>query len=227
VARSAARGDAVRRLRRERLVPGKHLELSTRAGYSYNLDKHFIPFFGHRQMARILPSLIQEWVTKATTDGLSPRSVRKYHVLLHSIFERAVRDQLILTNPCAHTELPKIIARRTRTLTPEEFARLLAAVPESHRLMVSTVIETGVRWGELIAIRPRHIDFLRRTLTVEETIVEVSRRNSPTGERMIVKATRRTMSHAPLVCGLAGSMRSPSTLSIVESVATNFSLAPR
>ena len=167
--------------------PSKHLELSTRAGYRYNLDKHFIPFFGHRQMARILPSLIQEWVTKATADGLSPRSVRKYHVLLHSIFERAVRDQLILTNPCAHTELPKIIARRTRTLTPEEFARLLAAVPESHRLMVLTVIETGMRWGELIAIRPRHFDFLRRTLTVEETIVEVSRKNSPTGERMIVK----------------------------------------
>ena len=138
-------------------------------------------------MARILPSLVQEWVTKATADGLAPRSIQKYHMLLHSIFERAVRDQMILINPCAHTELPKIIKRKTRTLTPDEFGRLIAAVPESHRLMVSTVIETGLRWGELIAIRPRHIDFLRRTLTVEETIIEVSRKNSPTGERMIVK----------------------------------------
>ena len=167
--------------------PSKHLELSTRAGYRSNLDKHFLPFFGHRPMARILPSLVQEWVTKATADGLAPRSVRKYHMLLHSIFERAVRDQMILINPCAHTELPKIIKRKTRTLTPDEFGRLIAAVPESHRLMVSTVIETGLRWGELIALRPRHIDFLRRTLTVEETIVEVSSKNSPTGERMIVK----------------------------------------
>jgi hypothetical protein len=33
--------------------------------------------------------------------------------VLHSIFERAVRDQLILINPCEHTELPKIIVRRT------------------------------------------------------------------------------------------------------------------
>jgi site-specific recombinase XerD len=39
----------------------------------------------------------------------------------------------------------------------------------------------------LIALRPRHIDFLRRQLTVEETIIEVSKRHSPTGERMIVK----------------------------------------
>jgi integrase len=44
-----------------------------------------------------------------------------------------------------------------------------------------------MRWGELIALRPRHIDFLRRQLMVEETIIEVSKRHSPTGERMIVK----------------------------------------
>jgi integrase len=138
-------------------------------------------------MAKILPSVVQGWVTKASADGLSPISIRKYHTMLHSIFVRAVRDQLIVANPCAHTELPKVIKRRTRTLTPEEFDRLLAAVPERHVLMVTTAIETGMRWGELIALRPRHVDFLRRTVTVEETIVEVSKRSSPSGERMIVK----------------------------------------
>jgi hypothetical protein len=86
-------------------------------------------------VARIRPSLIQEWVTKAAAEGLAPRSVRKYHTALHSIFERALRDEMILTNPCAHTELSKIISRRTRTLTPDEFGRLIAAVPESDQLM--------------------------------------------------------------------------------------------
>ena len=168
-------------------LPSKHLEATTRAAYRSYLDRHFLPFFGSRPMARILPSLVQEWVTKATAEGLSPRSVRKYHVMLHSIFERAVRDQLILINPCERTELPKIILRRTRTLTPDEFGRLMAAMPERHRLLVATAIETGMRWGELIALRPRHIDFLRRTVTVEETIVEVSKKHSGTGERMIIK----------------------------------------
>jgi integrase len=168
-------------------LPSKHLEATTRAAYRSNLDRHFLPFFGSRPMARILPSLVQEWVTKATAEGLSPRSVRKYHVMLHSIFERAVRDQLILMNPCEHTELPKIIVWRTRTLTPDEFGRLIAAIPERHRLLVATAIETGMRWGELIALRPRHIDFLPRTVTVEETIVEVSKKHSGTGERMIIK----------------------------------------
>jgi hypothetical protein len=62
----------------------------------------------------------------------------KYHVMLHSIFRRAVRDGLILTNPCEHTELPKVLWRRSRTLTPEEFDQLIQAVPERHRLMVET-----------------------------------------------------------------------------------------
>jgi integrase len=168
-------------------LPSKHIELTTRAAYQSNLDKHFFPFFGDRPMGRILPSNVQEWVTMATAQGLAPRSVRKYHVMLHSIFRRAVRDQLILTNPCEHTELPKVVLRRSRTLTPEEFDQLIRAIPEQHRLMVETAMETGMRWGELIALRPRHIDFLRRQLTVEETIIEVSKRHSPTSARMIVK----------------------------------------
>lgn len=168
-------------------LPSKHIEATTRAAYVSNLDKHFYPFFGHRPIAKITPSLVQDWVTHAAAGGLSPRSIRKYHTMLHSIFKRAVRDQLIVINPCEHTELPKVIARKTRTLAPEEFDALIHAVPEQHRLMILTAIETGMRWGELIALRPSHIDFLRRTVTVEETIVEVSTRHSPTGERYVRK----------------------------------------
>jgi integrase len=53
--------------------------------------------------------------------------------------------------------------------------------------MVETAINTGLRWGELIALKPRHLDLIKRTLTVEDTIVEVSVKNSPTGHRMLTK----------------------------------------
>ena len=88
---------------------------------------------------------------------------------------------------CA-TELPKVIAVKCRTLTPEEFDTLIGAIPDRHRLMVETAIETGMRWGELIALKPRHIDFLRKTITVQDTIMEVSRKHSPTGQRYVPKA---------------------------------------
>ena len=162
-------------------LPSKHVETSTLAAYRSYLDKHFIPTFGRRPMGKILPSEIQRWVTTATENGLSAASVRKYHTMLHSVFERAQRDRVVTFNPCAHTELPKVIKKKARTLTPDEYVAILTALPAQHRLMVETAINTGLRWGELIALKPRHLDLIKRTLTVEETVVEVSIKNSPTG----------------------------------------------
>jgi integrase len=116
-----------------------------------------------------------------------PPSIKKYHVLLSSIFRRAVRDRILVFNPCDHTELPKVIVRKTRTLTHQEFERLVQALPSHSRLLVETFIETGMRWGEAIALRPRNVDFLSRMVSVEDTIVETSKKNSPTGERFLVK----------------------------------------
>ena len=167
--------------------PSRHLEVSTRAAYRSYLDRHFLPFFGDRSMSSITPSTVQAWVTEAASGGLSPRSITKYHVMLHGVFKRGVRDRVILHNPCADTELPKVPPRKVRILSPEEFERLLAEIPDRFRDLVLTDIETGLRWGELVALRPRHIDFLRRLVTIEETVVEVSKKNSPTGQRMVFK----------------------------------------
>src|SRR5665647_441823 len=168
-------------------LPSRHLEVSTRAGYVSYLRNHFVPFFGHMPLARIMPSTVQDWVNQAARNGLAPRSVTKYHVMLHSVFVRAVRDRLIAFNPCEDTELPKVVTKKTRTLTPDEYSSVLSEISPRFKALVMTAIETGLRWGELVALRPHHIDFLRRTIVVEETIVEVSRKDSPTGERMIVK----------------------------------------
>ncbi|MCB2177930.1 MAG: site-specific integrase [Actinomycetales bacterium] len=168
-------------------LPSRHIEVSTRAGYVSNLRAHFVPFFGEMPMNRIAPSTVQAWVSEAVGEGLSPRSIGKYHTMLHSIFARAVRDRMIAFNPCAATELPKVVLTKGRILTPAEFERLLAEIPERFTVLVQTAIETGLRWGELAALRPEHVDFLRRTITVQETIVEVSRKDSPTGERLLVK----------------------------------------
>jgi integrase len=168
-------------------LPSKHVETSTLAAYRSYLDKHFVPTYGKRPMGKILPTEIQRWVTTATTSGLSAASVRKYHTMLHSVFERALRDRVVTFNPCAHTELPKVVKKKVRTLTPEEYVAILISLPAQHRLMVETAINTGLRWGELIALKPRHLDLIKRQLSVEETVVEVSIKNSPTGSRMLTK----------------------------------------
>jgi site-specific recombinase XerD len=177
-------------------LPSEQVETSTRAAYRSYLDKHFIPVFGHRPIGKILPSEVQRWVTTASAGGLSAASVRKYHTMLHSIFERALTDRVIAFNPCGATELPKVIKKTSRTLTPAEYDAILAALPTQHRLMIETAIDTGLRWGELVALKPRHLDLTTGKLTVAETIVEVSIKNS-TGHRMMTKAGPKTRQRTP------------------------------
>jgi integrase len=60
-----------------------------------------------------------------------------------------------------------VIKKKARTLTPHEYDAILAALPAQHRLMVETAINTGLRWGELIALsspppRSRHRGTHRR-----------------------------------------------------------------
>jgi integrase len=164
-----------------------HLEVSTRAAYRYYLDKHFLPRFGAVGMRRISPSAVQSWVNDAVQGGLSARSVVKYHALLHKIFGRAVIDRVIPINPCSHTELPKVVSKPKRIVTVPQFDKILTGNPARYRMLVLMAIETGMRWGELIALRPCDIDLRSRTVTVRRTIVEVARKNSPTGQRCFVK----------------------------------------
>jgi integrase len=164
-----------------------HLEITTRAAYRYYLDKHFVPRFGDISMRRISPPMIQTWVNDAAAGGLSARSVVKYHALLHKIFSRAVIDRVVPVNPCTHTALPKVIRQPKRIITVEQFDKILAGIPARYRTMVLLAIETGLRWGELIALRPADVDLKRGVVQVRRTIVEVARKNSPTGERMTVK----------------------------------------
>ncbi|MEO6204245.1 MAG: site-specific integrase [Mycobacteriales bacterium] len=181
--------------------PSRQLELTTRAAYRSYLDKHFLPYFGKRPMSSITPTVVEAWIAKALVGGLSAASVRKYHSMLKTIFQRAVRDRVLLTNPCAATELPKAV-RTPRTIpTPEQFERLIGEVPPRWRLMILVEIETGLRWGELVALRPASIDFLRRLVHVRETVVEVSRKISPTGQRMQFKAYPKNDQHRTLTIG--------------------------
>ena len=60
----------------EEWLPSKHLEVTTRAAYNSYLDKQFYPASA-AALSADPPSVVQEWVTKANAEGLSPRSVQE------------------------------------------------------------------------------------------------------------------------------------------------------
>ena len=164
----------------------QHLEPTTLAAYRSNLDSHFLPYFGRMRMSKIVASTVQAWVNEVSAEvedfegnrkpRLSARSVRKYHTFLHAIFERAIIDQVITINPCAHTVLPKFVKPPKKAITPEQFENLLDEIPQRHRVLVLVAIETGVRWGELAALRPVDVDLETGEIHVRRVVLEVSKK---------------------------------------------------
>ena len=164
----------------------QHLEPTTLAAYRSNLDSHFLQYFGRMRMSKIVASTVQAWVNDVSVEvedyegnrkaRLSARSVRKYHTFLHAIFERAIIDQVITINPCAHTVLPKFVKPPKKSITPEQFETLLSKIPEQYRVLVLVAIETGVRWGELAALRPVDVDLDTGEIHVRRVVLEVSKK---------------------------------------------------
>jgi integrase len=173
------------------------LEVNTLAGYRSYLRTHFLPAFGDLPMGGIVPMTVQAWVNSVTgkptaEGGLSAASVHKCHAMLHSLFKRAVVDKVVPQNPCKDTRLPKVPtqrvrAKRRRILTPEEYDLLLDHLSPMALLLTELDIETGARWGEVAGLRLGRVDRQRRVVHIEHVLIEVSKKDSPTGERFIFK----------------------------------------
>jgi integrase len=168
--------------------PNHVLEPSTRQSYHYVIAKHLMPTFGPMRMSEILPAHVREWVTERVDAGVSPATIRHAKIVLSAIFTTALNDLVIALHPCRGVKSPTVPVKEYRILTPEEFDRLYDALPsKSARLVVETLIDSGLRWGELAELRVRDIHRPSGIVTVSRSVVEVDPKFHPSGERFALK----------------------------------------
>ena len=147
-------------------------KLSTRRGYSHQLRRYLIPFFGDRNLAEINRQMVQGFVAQMGKQ-LAPKTVCLAKNLLSKIFSTAIEWGYVEQNPCTGVRLPTLIVQRTRTaLTPEQVRKLLEGLPEPCRTMVLVAVLTGLRRGELFALRWGALDFERKLVHVRESVYE-------------------------------------------------------
>ncbi len=146
---------------------------TTQHGYQAVLKVHVLPTWKEVALRDIDRFTIQRWVTDRLRRGIGWQSVRNAWVLLSSVLETAVEYGYLQSNPARGVKFPqKALKKKPAMIAGDDFAKLLGQLNEPHRTMVSLIAATGLRIGELLALRWSSLDLEVGTLSVRESVYE-------------------------------------------------------
>ncbi len=142
-----------------------HHKETTIDSYNSILNKHVLPVFGKTHLDEITRKDIKDFVIQKQTEGLSPNTVRICRAYLSSVLTQAVDDEIIPVNPAANTGRyikKQAGQKKVNPFTWEEKNLFEEAMKEHYPRYYPfflCALRTGLREGELIALKPGDIDF--------------------------------------------------------------------
>ena len=149
-----------------------NLKPTTRVTYEILLHKHVLPAWRDTSLSGVTHEGVASWVAGLEASGLSASSIRQTHRVFALLLGLAVRDGRLARNPAAGVPLPRTRRAEQTHLTHAEVDALASAAGE-YRLAVLFLAYTGVRFGEMAALRVRHLDLMRRRTVITESVTEV------------------------------------------------------
>ncbi len=134
------------------------------------VNKHVVPALGNVRLSKITPAHLQGFYRSKLDAGLSPRTVQYLHVVLHRALKQALRWGLVTRNVAETVDPPKVHKKEVTPLSPEQ-ARAFLSAARGDRLEALYVlaIHTGMRQGELLALRWDDVDLDAGVLRVRGT----------------------------------------------------------
>ena len=145
---------------------------STRVRDREALDRDVLPFFRDAPLGRIDRSDVRQWVEQLSS-RLAPSTVRRTYVVLDQLLATAVARGALAANPADGVQLPRLVRREARFLTPRELEELASAIDPRYRAMVLVMAWGTLRIGEASGLRRKDINLEVGTLRIENNAVQV------------------------------------------------------
>ena len=180
------------------------LRPTTLNGYRRSLELHVKPYLGNKTLSKItavdLRSLyrsLQETGRVHPRDGQSPglsaRTVHGIHTTLHHALKTAMEQNLIPNNPAAEVDPPKFDGAPMKILTEAQLDAFMRVIEKDafwHDFFY-TAVTTGLRRGEICALRWEDFDTKQETLHVRRTLHKEKGKPLTTGDTKTYAGTRK------------------------------------
>jgi integrase len=157
---------------KEHWQPGALLALKPSSAriYQFNLDKYVIPTLGSLRLCDVNRASIQQALLAFKRKGYSPSTLHGIRVMVSKVLQTAVEYGYLERNPAQGIQIGDRQSNKPKFfLTPPQVKDLLAKLTEPCRSVVLTAVLTGMRIGEILALRWNRVDFLRGDIEVSQT----------------------------------------------------------
>ena len=160
---------------------------STYRSYGRVVDGHLVPGVGRVKLAKLRPDHIRRLYRSMLDAGKATRTVQYAHALLKRALAQAVMDGLIPRNAAEAVRPPKLKRDEIQPLNADQVRALLDAADERSRALYTVAVRTGMRPGEILALRWSDVDLEAGTVQINRALSEgeVSTPKTPRSRRRI------------------------------------------
>jgi integrase len=187
------------------------LRPSTASTYERHIRLHILPTLGRLPVARLRPEQLDRLYAGLLAKGLSRTSVQHIHAILRRSLSQATRRGVIARNPTDLVDPPGRDHPEMQVLSADQARALLATARTGRHAELEALyvlaLTTGMRRGELLALRWADVDVTKRTLTVTGTLQRVKR---PDGTSTLERAqpkTKTSMRQIPLTAAAVDALK--------------------
>ena len=150
------------------------LRPTTYANYETQIRVHIKPAIGKVKLLKLQTGHLQRLYNNKTAEKKSPKTVKNIHNVIHAALHQARQENLIINNPADAVKLPKMNKKEMATLDSESMKKFLAIAAESkYYAAYLLALSTGLRRGELLALRWCDVDLKNRTITVKQSLARI------------------------------------------------------